>query len=116
MSLDPPPELRSDLFVQALVRRVEVGGAFAHVARRGDSDAGAVMVKVVVGLRQARLHAPARDRNGAMVHEDVTDLAGGPDEAAIDAYLTRRLRSDPDLWSVEIEDVKGRHFLPDPRM
>jgi hypothetical protein len=88
-----------------------VGGAFAHVARRGDDDAGAVLVKVALPGRMARLYGPARDGSGARIY---VRLAGsGPDEgeAEVDAYLARRVRNDPDIWIVEIEDRLGRHFL-----
>jgi hypothetical protein len=33
-----------------------------------------------------------------------------PDDA-IEAYLARELKFDPDLWIVEVEDPAGRHFL-----
>jgi hypothetical protein len=32
-------------------------------------------------------------------------------EADVEAYLTRQLRFDPDIWIVEVEDRAGRHFL-----
>ena len=39
--------LSTDIWVGALIRRAELGGAFATVARKGDARAGAVLVKVV---------------------------------------------------------------------
>ena len=40
-------ELSTDIWVGALIRRAELGGAFAMVARKGDPRAGAVLVKTV---------------------------------------------------------------------
>ncbi|MDR3508295.1 MAG: DUF1491 family protein, partial [Caulobacteraceae bacterium] len=39
--------LSTDIWVGALIRRAEQGGAFAVVARKGDARAGAVLLKVV---------------------------------------------------------------------
>ena len=37
--------LKSRIWVQALIRRAEVGGAAGFVVRAGDDDAGSVLVK-----------------------------------------------------------------------
>ena len=36
--------LSTDIWVAALIRRVELGGGFAVVARKGDARAGSVLV------------------------------------------------------------------------
>ncbi|HAJ02574.1 MAG TPA: DUF1491 domain-containing protein, partial [Brevundimonas sp.] len=38
--------LATDVWVGALIRRAQLGGAFATVARHGDARAGAVLVKI----------------------------------------------------------------------
>ena len=107
----PIEELKTWIWAQALVRRAQIGGAFATVARRGDSDAGAVLVKVATTQGKARLFAPAQDGEGARIWLELSAGALGDDETAIDAYAAKRTKSDPDLWIIEIEDRQGRNFL-----
>ena len=57
--------LSTDIWVGALVRRAELGGAFAMVARKGDARAGAVLVKVVDRRAgTARLYSEATRGDG----------------------------------------------------
>lgn len=104
--------LASDLWVGALVRRAELGGAFAVVVRKGDPRAGAVLVKTVdrrAGI--TRLYSEAVRGEGERVWMQPRP---GEDEAAVDAYIDRARARDPDIWVVEVEDTQGRHFLTEP--
>ncbi len=104
--------LSTDIWVGALIRRAEQGGAFAVVARKGDARAGAVLVKVLD--RRAgtvRLYGEALRGEGERFW---MQPAPGAAESDLDAYVARAARVDPDLWLVEIEDVQGRHFLTEP--
>jgi hypothetical protein len=104
------PELKTEIWASALIRTAAAAGAYAAVARKGDPDAGAVLVKVATLDGRARLYAPARDGEARIW----LDLSAGPlgdDERNVDAYARKRAETDPDLWVVEIEDKKGRHFL-----
>jgi hypothetical protein len=104
--------ISTDIWVSALIRRAESGGAFATVARKGDPRAGAVLVKVVDRRRGvARIYAEATRADGERVWMRPNR---GDHEADLDAYVERALRIDPDLWVVEIEDTEGRHFLTEP--
>ncbi len=108
-------ELKTDFWASALIRRAEIAGAFAGVVRKGDSDAGAVLVKVATLDGRARLYAPARrGEEGARVWVDLSAGSLGDEERAVDAYARRQAEFDPDIWVVEIEDKKGRHFLEEP--
>jgi hypothetical protein len=104
-------QLRTWIWVQALLRTAQAQGAMGYVTRRGDSDAGAVLVKVARLDGTARLLVPARDGDGARIYMDLTGKSAGPDEASIDAYLRKRAAGDSDIWCVEIEDREGRSFL-----
>ena len=105
------PELKTEIWASALIRRAEIGGAFAGVVRKGDPDAGAVLVKVARLDGSARLYTPARDGEGERIWLDLSAGPLGEDEKAIDHYIARRTDDDPDLWVLEIEDKHGRHFL-----
>jgi hypothetical protein len=104
--------LDTDIWVYALIRRAHQGGAFAVVARKGDARGGAVLVKQVNRRTgAARLLAEATRGDGERVW--MSPLAAN-DEAAIDRYIERTVRIDPDIWVVEIDDPEGRHFLVEP--
>lgn len=107
-------ELKTEIWVSALIRRAEVAGAFAAIARKGDPDAGAVLVKVATMDGRARLYGPARDGAGERVWLDLSAGSLGGHEPDVDAYARKRAENDPDLWIVEIEDRAGRHFLTEP--
>ncbi len=106
--------LKTDIWAKALVRRAEVGGAFAAIARKGDVDAGAVLVKVARPGGVARLYAPAQDGAGERIWLDLSAGKLGEAETDIDAYVRKRAEDDPDLWVIEVEDRAGRHFLTEP--
>ncbi len=92
--------LSTDIWVSALIRRIELAGSFAYIARKGDPRAGTVLLKVL-NLRtyETRLYRPESDELWRRV------------ATADDDYITRQVRYDPDLWVVEVEDVEGRTFL-----
>ncbi len=102
------PRLKTEIRIAAQLRRAAAAGAFATIARRGDTDAGAVAVKVYLGARRARLFVEGRDGKGAPQWREPLD--GEVDEAAVDAFLEKEIRFDRDLWIVEIEDREGRTF------
>lgn len=104
--------LSTDIWVAALIRRAELAGAFAVVARKGDARAGAVLVKALDRRAgAARLYAEALRGDGERFW---MQPVSSHDEAALDAYAQRAARIDPDVWVVEIDDAQGRHFLVEP--
>lgn len=106
-------DLKTRFWVDALRWRAEAAGASVYVARKGDPDAGAVLVKVLMSGGEARLFTPVRDFNGERTWAQ--PLGTEPvSDSDIDAYSERRILQDPDLWLVEIDDPEGRSFLLEP--
>ena len=103
--------LKTGLWVAALVRRYDREAIPAVVARRGDPDAGAVLVKV--NRRDAGCTVFARERGAddTLAWQPVS--GEGIPEAEADAYISRQIGRDPDLWVVEVEDRAARPLFRD---
>ena len=104
--------LKSAIWTAALVRRAQAGTAAAFVTRRGDPDAGVVIVKVARLDGTADVYLPARDMDGERAWRRAAPAPMPEVEA--DAVLRRETGYDPDCWTVEVEDRQGRHFLTEP--
>jgi hypothetical protein len=104
--------LSTDIWVAALIRRVELAGSFAMVVRKGDARAGSVLVKAL-NRREGttRLYAEATRGDGERVW---MRPALSDQEADLDRYIERAGKVDPDVWVVEVDDKEGRHFLTEP--
>lgn len=108
--------LRSEIWVKAYVRRCNASGGSAVVARHGDDDAGAILIKIERRDGLAAVFAPApAGRDDA--DYDRRFVACFPsvfvarDDA--EAYVAREARFDSDVWIIDVDDVDGRHFLGD---
>lgn len=101
------PRLKSRLWVQATLRAYDIAAIPAAVVRRGDAEAGAVLVKLNRLEAGCMVLAQARIEGGELAWLRAT----GPEpvgEAVCTAYIEKAVRRDPDLWVIEIEDRQGR--------
>jgi hypothetical protein len=108
------PRLKTWIWVSALIRRAEIAGAAAFVARKGEPDSGAVVVKIALLDGTARVWSSSYGRDGQRRWVKAT----GPDlvpDADAEAYVARARGRDSDLWIVEIEDRAGRDFLTEEK-
>ena len=101
--------LKSELWVQALLRRCSVEGKFGAVLHKGNAEAGAVMV-VINHLNGTHTlfvppAGPAYDDNGERRFDNRTPTALPWLE--ISSFIQRARSFDDDLWVVEIEDRDG---------
>ena len=103
------PRLKAGIFVRALIRRAQSGGAQAFVARMGSEEAGAVIIRVTRLDGTCLLLNQARAGDGELVW--ARPLGDWTDEARADAWCDKQIKFDPDLWIVEIEDREGRAFV-----
>lgn len=104
------PRLKARLLVQAILRRYDQEAVPAYLRRSGDPDAGAIMLKIAIGPREAILLSQARDAEG---RAGWLRLGGEThlDEATAEAMIEKAVKRDPDLYVIEVEDAKGRLLL-----
>src|SRR3954469_15871666 len=103
------PRLKAGIFVRALVRRAEVAGASAYVARKGNEEAGAVIIKIARLDGTCLVLNQARAGDGELVWS--RPLGDWTQEARAQTWFEKQIKFDPDLWLVEIEDRQGRAFV-----
>ncbi len=99
------PRIKAGLWVQAALRLGMVDNKPGMVIRKGDADAGSVLVIL-------------RGRSGNMVLTQFRDPAGDPagelawmrgtgpapvGEEATDGYIKKQLGYDSDLWVIEFD-------------
>jgi hypothetical protein len=106
------PRLKAGIFVRALIRRVEVGGASAYVVRKGTEEAGAVYLKLSRLDGTYTILEQVRRGEGDLAW--MKPIGDAIDDERAKAYFDKQVRFDPDLWIVEIEYRDGRAFVDEP--
>ena len=99
--------LKAGLWVRAAVRACSAQAIVATVARKGDEDAGAVLLKLNRGAPGCEVLTQVRTNDGQAAWMRGTGPQPVP-EADADAYIARQVGRDGDLWVLEIEDRDGR--------
>ena len=113
MSRTLEARLKTKLVVQAAVRLCALRAVPITVARRGDEDAGTILVKLNRADLGCIVLAQTRSQSGELAWLRATGDAP-VDEPTADAYIARQVKRDPDVWVVEIEDREGRQVFNGP--
>ena len=108
--------VKAEIWVKAYLRACAAQGVSGVVVHHGDDDAGAIFVKIcwldgtasLFGPAPAGAYEQSLDRQFIAVFDRDRSV-----EADVDSYITQQRAFDQDLWVIEIEDRRGRHFLDD---
>ncbi len=108
--------LKSELWVKAYIRRCSGAGSPAVVVRRGDTDAGVILIRIARLDGSGDLYGPApsgyvADEGSGGRDRSFVVLASKAPDADIDKRVASEIRLDSDLWLIEVEDRAGRAFL-----
>ena len=94
--------LKAGIWASAALRRAHQLGRSGMVLRRGDADAGGILVVLRDRAGRMVVLTQARTVDGEAAWTRGTG-AVPVDQAGADAYVARQVGRDPDLWVLEIE-------------
>ena len=98
------------LEVSGFVRQVSAAGGFAAILKKGEKDAGTILLVLAENGGNLRVaeRMPQLDgsRNWAIIRTEVIDS-----KVKITEYLERRARQDDDLWIVELDIPSAERFI-----
>ena len=94
--------LKTGIRVKAMLRQAGQKGNPGMVLHHGDDDAGGVLVVLLGRGGQMSVLARTRTPDGRQAWFRATGDAA-VDQASVDAYVTRQMERDPDLWVLEFE-------------
>ncbi len=102
--------LPAHIEVSGLLRAVEAAGGFAMVLRKGEKDAGTLLIVTTFRGGNTRLweRMPQLDGSRAYVCTREQDPENKQD---FSEYLDRRLASDRDCWLIELDVENAERFI-----
>ncbi len=107
--------LPSALWVSATLRSINTQGGFAAVINKGEAESGSLVVRINMLDGTNRLLTETRDLDGKLGWMPPLGPDPLPDEK-VDAYITRSIQRDPDVWVIEIEDKSGENPFGGPEL
>ncbi|HQT46891.1 MAG: hypothetical protein B7X08_02410 [Acidocella sp. 20-63-7] len=101
------PRIKAGIWVSAVLRMGNVEGKTGMVVRKGDADAGGVLV-ILRGRAGNVVLTQFRDMAGELAWMRGTGAVPVGEETT-DAYVGKQVSYDPDLWVIEFEALD---YLP----
>lgn len=95
------PRVKAGIWVSSALRMADIAGRPGAVLRKGDADSGSILA-VLRGREGLSVLSQTRTAEGEAAWMRATG-AGPVDQDAVDSYVARQLKFDPDLWVVEFE-------------
>ena len=85
----------------------------AYIVKRGDPDAGAIILRLnrLGGTSHVFAQARGADGEAAWAKASGSDADGRLADPDAENYIARQQKFDPDIWVLEIEDPERRYTL-----
>ncbi len=94
----------SGFWISAFRQHMDALNIPVYIRAHGDETAGAILLKIDTLDGKSQTYTLGHDIDG---RETWVELASGPD-AEVEASLQRQMKTDPDLWIIEVEDRSGQ--------
>lgn len=102
--------LKAEIWVKAQIRICDRALLPAVISRRGDADAGSVLLKLIRSGACCEVYTQVRDQAGQRAWMRATGPEPVPENQA-DAFIAKQVGFDPDAWVLEIEDPRETYEL-----
>ncbi len=102
--------LPAHLEIAGLIRLAQAGGGFASVLRKGDRDAGAIVLILTERGANPRIfeRMPSADGHRKWQARLIEAI---DNSTVLDQYLDLRKAQDPDLWILELDIANGERLI-----
>ncbi|ARW09558.1 MULTISPECIES: DUF1491 family protein [Acetobacter] len=100
--MTPPPRLKTDIMARAILRQSGQDGRSAMLLRKGDPDAGGILVVLAARNGSGVVLSQTRTPEGEPAWLRATGNTP-VDAEQIQKFIERQVKFDPDLWVLEIE-------------
>jgi hypothetical protein len=105
------PRIKTALWVQAQLRVCDLASIPFVVRRKGDPDAGTIVLLIRRGASSFIVLSQTRDALGRLAW--MRAFGADPvEETKAEEFLARAIKRDPDVWVIEVEDYRGE-YAPD---
>lgn len=102
--------LPAHLEVATLIRQVGAEGGFATVLKKGQREAGTILVVLAENGENQRLYERMPQLDGSRSwHCSKSEEPENKHE--FQEYLDRRATQDPDIWILELDIANGERFI-----
>lgn len=101
-------KLTADFWVHAHIALLQGHHIPSYVIRRGDASSGAILVRLNYLDGTSQVFAQGYDPQGRTGWRALSEKQS---DADIETILAQQISYDMDVWILEIEDHKGRHYL-----
>ena len=101
--------LTSEMWVSALKKRLDSHAVPFFLMKKGDAQAGAILIRVSDLCGSSKIFEQVADVDGK---RKWAELASGID-AEIEEVLKKQRTFDTDVWILEVEEFKGVNFFED---
>lgn len=101
------PKLKSSLWVKAQIKICDKISLPIFVVRKGDPDAGSILLKINRLASGIEIYNQARTHDGALAWISAKKNTVFNEENAT-KYIDNQCQLDPDIWILEVEDPKHK--------